>query len=202
MMLIGYRVNVNSKTVAEEAAKKRDPALCASIMNYGLLGPSTGESRSHCIYTYAKIAKDPTVCELLLPSSYGMSSIGGATNFPQQECIQVNSKKVNCYSEEEDILNVYDAEQIENCAEYKKYHNHQIIHWCFGERANKYGELDACLQDAVKDLEKDDCYYQRAMKVDDLQLSMCDQIESNELMRKDCMATVKAWIRYPQLLPK
>lgn len=78
MMLVGYRVNADSKELAQEAVKKGNPELCANIINYGLLGPSTGESRSHCVYTYAKISKDPIACELLMPSPYGWSCLGAA----------------------------------------------------------------------------------------------------------------------------
>lgn len=75
MTILGYRVNANSSDIAELAVKKKDVSLCASIINYGLLNPQSGESRAHCVYTYAKISHDPTVCSLLLPSEYGLACI-------------------------------------------------------------------------------------------------------------------------------
>ena len=90
---------------------------------------------------------------------------------------------------------------MENCEAYQKYKSHQVIHWCYGERARRYGELEKCLTDASTPIETEECYYQRAMDPADLKLDLCDKIVSNELMRKDCIATVKVWIKYPQLRP-
>lgn len=44
--------------------------------------PTEGEQRASCIYTYAKLTKDPSACELLMPSSYGLSCVGGAQSEP------------------------------------------------------------------------------------------------------------------------
>jgi len=85
LSLIGYQVNASSNDVAEEAAQKKDVTLCATILSYGLLRPQTGELRSHCVKTYASLAKDPSACELLMPSSYGLSCVGGAMEF-QRTC--------------------------------------------------------------------------------------------------------------------
>ncbi len=79
MMLLGYKVN----TLSDELARKlvdgqKSPQACMKIINYGLLGPSSGESRAHCVKRYAEYAKDPSACELLMPSSYGLSCVGGA----------------------------------------------------------------------------------------------------------------------------
>lgn len=75
MILLGYRVNVDSGAVAELAAKKGNVELCRSIINYGFFGPTSGESRAHCVYRYAKLTSDPSACELLMPSEYGLACI-------------------------------------------------------------------------------------------------------------------------------
>lgn len=80
MLFLGYKVNAHSDELAEEAAQKNDVMLCTKIINYGLLGPSSGESRAHCIKRYAEYTKDPSACELLMPSSYGWSCLGAATD--------------------------------------------------------------------------------------------------------------------------
>lgn len=201
MTLLGYRVNASASDVAALAAKSGNVALCKTIMHYGILGPPTDDWRNTCIYEYAKLAKDASACELLLPSEYGMSCISAAVNFPQQECISTRPNELVCYTSEKGIQSIYSVPQIENCLAYKKYNNHQVIHWCYGERARKFGSLEACLSDAAKGIEKDDCYYQRAMKVDDLRLDLCNKIQTNDLMRKDCLATVAAWLKYPSLRP-
>lgn len=81
-MLLGYRVNASSVEVADLAAKKKDVSLCGDIINYGLFFPPSGETRAHCVKTYAALIKDPSACELLMPSSYGLSCVGGASRSP------------------------------------------------------------------------------------------------------------------------
>ncbi|MBU0458542.1 hypothetical protein KJ652_04475 [Patescibacteria group bacterium] len=38
--------------------------------------PTTYEMQMRCVYEYASLTKDPSACELLLPSSYGWSCLG------------------------------------------------------------------------------------------------------------------------------
>jgi hypothetical protein len=199
---LGYYVDNPGWEVGRIAANHKNIELCEKIFVYThIFGPTRSERRRECIFEYASITHNPSACNLLLPSEYGMSCIGDAVDFPQQECISTRPPELLCYIPEKDIQSSYDVPQIDDCTSYKKYNNHQVIHWCFGERANKFGELDQCLTDASKDLEKDDCYYQRAMKLDDLRLDLCEKIQSNQLMRTDCTETIKAWLKFPQLKP-
>ncbi|MSR67883.1 hypothetical protein EXS65_03625 [Candidatus Peribacteria bacterium] len=127
MMLMGYKVNVDSKELAEESAKKGDPTLCANIINYGLLGPSTGESRSHCVYTYAKIAKDPTACSLIMPSDYGLSCINQSIEslFEDNQDAQYIDIDVNC--------STYSSNPIRK-------------DYCFFSQAHRSKDLNTCKQ--------------------------------------------------------
>ena len=82
MLMIGYKVNAHSDELARKLVDSgRDPEICMNIVNYGLLGPSSGESRAHCVKRYAEYAKDPSACELLMPSSDGWSCVGAAKDF-------------------------------------------------------------------------------------------------------------------------
>lgn len=80
LMLLGYRINGSATDIAKEAAKKNNVQVCSKIFNYGILplGPTSGESRRTCIHTYASLTKDPSACELLMPSSYGLSCVGAS----------------------------------------------------------------------------------------------------------------------------
>ncbi|MBU1956904.1 hypothetical protein KJ680_00700 [bacterium] len=78
MILVGYKVNNDSGEVAEIAAREGNIELCDKIINYGIFGPPSDESRMHCVYRYASLTKDPSACDLLMPSSYGWSCLGAA----------------------------------------------------------------------------------------------------------------------------
>jgi hypothetical protein len=81
--LLGYYPGLPGWEVAEIAAARKDVSLCKKILdvpwNFVLgFGPSSREMRADCIHDYAKLTKDPSVCELLMPSSYGLSCVGTA----------------------------------------------------------------------------------------------------------------------------
>lgn len=42
------------------------------------MSPSEAEQQALCVYEYAKLTKDPSACELLLPSSYGWDCLRAA----------------------------------------------------------------------------------------------------------------------------
>jgi len=78
---IGFHPDAVGWQLAKELARNgRDPHECLQI--YHILphpfSPSGGEQRANCIYEYAKLTKDPSACELLMPSSYGLSCVGAA----------------------------------------------------------------------------------------------------------------------------
>ncbi len=78
---LGYYVDNTGGEVAEIAAQKKDVSLCKKITVYArFMGPTAGSRTRECIYTYAELTKDPSVCELLMPSSYGLSCVGAATS--------------------------------------------------------------------------------------------------------------------------
>src|SRR3989344_9602746 len=84
LSLIGYHPDAIGKELAEElAAENGSPKECLQIIHPlpHPFSPSDKEQRANCIYEYASLTKDPTACELLMPSSYGISCLGGAMNF-------------------------------------------------------------------------------------------------------------------------
>lgn len=82
LTVLGYRVNGSSADIAAEGARIGRVDLCKKIISYGFLSPPSGELRSHCVKTYAALTKDPTACELLMPSDYGFSCLGAAQKTP------------------------------------------------------------------------------------------------------------------------
>ncbi len=84
LRLVGYYPYGVSWDVAERIVKKGGSAKdCKKIIQpiAEPMGPSVGEQRAGCIYEYAKLMKDPSACELLMPSSYGLSCVGAAEDF-------------------------------------------------------------------------------------------------------------------------
>ena len=117
MMLLGYKVNADSGQIAELAVEKGDIAICDSIINYGIFGPPSDESRAHCVFRYAKLTKDPTACELLLPGDYGLSCIGEIWGrlIDESNCHWYKEDAVRCFEGEDLKPHVYycEEEQIE-----------------------------------------------------------------------------------------
>jgi len=56
------------------------------VMPWNMIGPTESQQRSLCIHEYAKITKDPSACELLMPSQYGWSCLGGAEKPNSRMC--------------------------------------------------------------------------------------------------------------------
>lgn len=81
LQLMGYSLNGVGWEVAEKAAVQKNVNLCNKIwvvFNPLGLSPGTASQRADCIHEYAKLTKDPSACELLMPSSYGLSCVGEA----------------------------------------------------------------------------------------------------------------------------
>lgn len=60
------------------AENDRDPHECLDLIFYEIMSPPQAEQRALCVFEYAKILKNPKVCELLMPSNYGLSCVGVA----------------------------------------------------------------------------------------------------------------------------
>ncbi len=80
LLLLGYPRSSNAIEVAEWIVQgHRDPSLCFK-MNTGIgLGPPSSTVKNLCVFKVAESTKDPSVCELLMPSRYGLSCVGAAT---------------------------------------------------------------------------------------------------------------------------
>lgn len=78
LQFAGFYVNQPGWKVAEIAAKKRDVKLCSKIWIMpwkAAFSPSSFDQMETCIHEYASITQDPTSCERLMPSDYGLNCI-------------------------------------------------------------------------------------------------------------------------------
>ncbi len=80
---LGFYPGGHFPTVAKIAAEQSNVEICHKIIRapwLTVMGPSIAERQISCIHDYAALTKDPSACELLMPSSYGLSCVGGATS--------------------------------------------------------------------------------------------------------------------------
>ena len=81
LQIIGYEVDASGSILGRKAAQEHNVRICNNIIVIrSILGPPTSERIAACIEVYASITHDPSVCELLMPSSYGWDCIGAASD--------------------------------------------------------------------------------------------------------------------------
>lgn len=77
MWLLGYEFAEGPDVLAERLMAEQRPIK--DCYRYVTLDPwfrpTTRELREQCVREYAKLTSDPTACELLLPSEYGLACI-------------------------------------------------------------------------------------------------------------------------------
>jgi len=80
LVLAGYEVTSDETALAEKLVQGGRPAKDCLLLRTIDLGPrpTTQELKASCIHRYAELTKDPTACELLMPSDYGWSCLGAA----------------------------------------------------------------------------------------------------------------------------
>ena len=89
LWVIGYYPDGVGWKVAQEIVRnKGNVSDCKKIIHTisHPFSPTAGEQRSSCIYDYAKLTKDPSACELLMPSSYGWDCLGAAEEANARIC--------------------------------------------------------------------------------------------------------------------
>lgn len=83
--ILGYPIDIAPDVLATKIVREKlNPTLCNKLrQSLPSMGPSVVEKRQMCIAGVASLAKDPTACEFLMPSSYGLSCVGGAIESPE-----------------------------------------------------------------------------------------------------------------------
>ncbi len=66
--------------------EKRDASDCFKTYQIGWSYPPIEESRFACVREYAKLTKNPSACELLMPSDYGWDCLGAAEEPNSRQC--------------------------------------------------------------------------------------------------------------------
>lgn len=194
LIALGYSINGIGWEVGEKAVQKNDISLCHKIIvifNPLGLSPSTAEQRLDCILTYARIAKDPSACELLMPSSYGLSCVGGATRF--LPCF-FSDKRTVVWSEgnlEKDRREF----PFESCSAHASSSLGKSC--CIAAQSRFLPTFTDCASLKLSDpLMLDQCEYEVAIK--NLSPDTCSSINDLNL-QSSCMVQVKTLNKYPEL---
>lgn len=187
LSLIGYHPNAIGWQLAEELAQTNgDPRECLQIIHPlpHFLSPSGGEQRANCIYEYAKLIKDPSACELLMPSRYGLSCVGAAMNF-ERPCALGNDRSVSG--------NGIDA-TLEECVSGPA--NIRNNACCIAAKARFITSFNDCSSISGSQDILDECHYNVAFKNHET-LSCASIIHEN--LRAACEVQTKALAKDPSI---
>lgn len=116
LQAIGFCVNCPGWKVAEDIiAKGKDVNVCSKIliMPWRIYSPTGAEQRELCVFRFAKFAKDPSACELLMPSEYGLGCIGNIWGplIDESNCHWYKENEVRCFEGEALTPHIYACDQ-------------------------------------------------------------------------------------------
>lgn len=169
-------VNWGIRDLAEYLVQKnRSPEECFNLVWFDI-GMQAGEAQAECIYRYAELTKDPSACELLMPSSYGWDCLGAAEESNARMCWFDFSKER--YSNSKPVMPECGGKNDSSshrCCEMGKF--------LYVEKASNCDEFNdsATLHDQCLEL----------MAKRDKNLVLCSQIE-DENVRSGCEVAVRA----------
>ena len=194
---MGYPVDIAPWDLAKQIVETgKDPSFCLKLQDSIHGKYTTIESRrTNCIFEYAKITKDPSACELLLPSEYGLaclSTVWGKIMGPLP-CMKADgSNRVTCHQDNTDEFVKIDNPQITNCSQYK--HN-DLQEWCYAESSTYLKNVFSCNKIETL-LVKDDCQMNFSFKQKDPEL--CNVVTDFN-RRRYCQIHINTWLNYPEL---
>lgn len=194
--IMGYPVDIAPNDLAMEIVEsEKDVSICMKLQDVTSIQFTTLESRrKNCIFDYAKITKDPSACELLLPSEYGLaclSDVAGNLMSGIRCHIFTNETALYCKGDGQADL-VSNDPQIKNCSLYKR---DDVREWCHYSRTYLLSEVYEC-SEMQSDASKDECETGYAFKQKDP--SLCENVKDKN-RKKYCEIRINTWLKYPEL---
>jgi len=185
--LWGYYVTTDEDTLAQYLVDHRLPVSdCRKLMHLERgAAPSVSEKRLECVIRYAAIVKDPSICELLMPSEYGMNCVGGAIH--EQPCWLAMDRSVRWTGGQASLR---ECEKKDN----KRSAEGNLC--CHVARVRSLKHVNDCSPVANRQDMFDQCQYAIAMKNHDP--SACTTIV-NDNIRSACDVQTNALIKDPTL---
>lgn len=149
--------------------------------------PQVGELQSYCIRTYAALAKDPSACELLMPSRAGLDCVGGAIKSP---ICGINHGIVVQWHEGDEILYASPAE----CAEQEQSAKGESC--CYLAQVYSVKTMNDCSRFMSQSEFHDECQMNVAFKNHDP--TSCESIQ-NPTLKTACTIQAKALKQVPSI---
>ncbi len=197
LWLFGYELTGSPQVLAQKLITEVRPAKdCYLFRTLDLLmRPTTAELQMRCVRDYAEKKQDPSACELLLPTEYGMaclSTLGGKL-FSGNHCTGTYGRnEVYCSSYSNGGEQTIERPQIKDCLLYKR---KDIQEWCYKERTSILTNVHDCKKIA-NEIEVDDCENAYAFKQKDP--SLCTAVK-DEKRRLYCEIRINTWLKNPKL---
>ena len=193
-LLRHYHIGVsNDSDVAEwAAATGRGPEECLRIIPIDIFPRPTAEQiRSSCVRRYAEITHDPSACELLMPSTYGLSCVGAAENHH----LPCGTSNLTVHWQEQDI---WHQAHLTVCAQNSKTRSEVGNQCCQAALVRYLKGKDDCGFAVANGPIHDRCLYNLAWKKNDE--SYCADIQ-NENAKAACIVQSKALRQNPSICP-
>ena len=155
--------------------------------------PSTAEHRRSCFYEVAHRRKDPTVCEFLMPSEYGIACI--KKTLPPVEGPEIGTDcedhdgKMLCYSSYNALI-AHNQDVVIDYSQCEKITDVNMQDWCYIGRVRTIPAEQDCSKVVLNQDHKDFCMYTLAMKIKDANL--CEKIE-HPIRRSACGLLLRKW---------
>ncbi len=180
----------------------------------GPFRPQPGnEPQTLCVYMVARLTLDPSVCELLMPSAYGLHCVAEVIEDLEdydERTTWCNAEKdmVRCYdfSDQERIPGVnffVTSDDRHEVQEFSYDHCERILEsspardWCYVGRYRYRQDIKACDQ-VISIAPKDSCLSTQAQET--LNDALCEEV-TDAVRRSACHVLVKAFRTKPQLRP-
>ena len=159
------------------------------------IGPRwpTAVFQESCFYEVAHRRKDPTVCEFLMPSEYGISCITNTLPPVAGPDIGINCEdrdgKMFCYSTYNALL-AHNQDVVIDFSQCEKISDVNKRDWCYIGRVRTIPHEKDCSKVLLNQDHKDFCIYTLAMKNKDA--SVCEKIE-HLIRRSACGLLLRKW---------
>lgn len=195
---LGFYVNEPGWWVAERLVEKSqgvEKCKKTLIMPWYIFSPSGSDQRDTCIYTYAELTRNPSICELLLPREYGLACLSTTWGkiMGDLPCVKVDGKNwVSCDQQGGNDPIRVDNPQIESCNLYTR---NDLREWCHYSRSAYLKDMYECMEIETT-LVRDDCEMSYAFKQKDS--SLCSAVQ-DEKRRQYCEIRINTWLQYPEL---
>lgn len=185
-----HYVNWSPYRLSEYIAKNNLKAEeCNKLVVFNPPGPLPDEQIRTCIYLVAELTKDPSACELLMPSSYGLSCVGGARG--NYECNFYEDNEVSWVES-----NAGKKATFKECVKPDPQRSQHGDECCTVALVTRLKTNNDCTSLSSNQMMFDECQYRLSFKNHDP--SSCELIQ-NPRIKSACVVSAKALQKDPSV---